>query len=255
VSRPPLTLAGRTAIVTGAGSGIGRALAQHAAARGITVAACDVDAAGLAGTMAALGDGHWSMPLDITDGAMLQAFAQHAAADLPPVALVFANAGILRQGSVATTSIEDWRALFTINVIGTVQLIQSFVPLLDGPAQIVVTGSVGSMATQSGLAAYCATKHALWPICDLLRDELAEAGRPIGVSLLMPGAVSTQIFAAAAPARTEPKDSIAPAEAARIAFEGALADRPLILTHPQFVARAEVRFAQALADLRGADLR
>jgi NAD(P)-dependent dehydrogenase (short-subunit alcohol dehydrogenase family) len=250
VSRPPLALSGRTAVVTGAGSGIGRALALHAAAQGMAVAACDVDAAGLRETMVSLGDGHFGETIDVTDGEMLHAFAQHISATLPPIALLFANAGILRQGKVVSMPIGDWKALFAVNVIGTVQLIQVFAPLLRDTAQIVVTGSVGSMASISGLSAYCATKHALWPICDVLRAELAEAGRPIGVSLLMPGAVSTQIFTAAAPGRAEPEDSITPEEAARIAFDGALADRPLILTHPHFVARAEARFEQALSDLR-----
>ena len=250
MSRPPLALAGRTAVVTGAGSGIGRALALHAAAQGMAVAACDIDAAGLRETMMSLGGGHIAEALDVTDDEMLQSFAQHISVTLPPIALLFANAGILRQGSVTTMPIADWKTLFSVNVIGVVQLIQVFAPLLHDAAQIVVTGSVGSMASLSGLAAYCATKHALWPICEVLRGELAREGRPIGVSLLMPGAVSTRIFAAAAPGRAEPEDSITPEVAARIAFDGVLADRPLILTHPHFVARAEARFMQALADLK-----
>jgi NAD(P)-dependent dehydrogenase (short-subunit alcohol dehydrogenase family) len=250
VIRPPLTLAGRTAVVTGAGSGIGRALALHAATQRMVVAACDIDAAGLRETLALLGEGHFGKTLDVTNGEMLQSFAQHVSAVLPPVSLLFANAGILRQGSVVTMPITDWEALFAVNVIGVVRLIQTFAPLLRDAAQIVVTGSVGSMASLSGLSAYCATKHALWPICEVLRLELTEARQPVGVSLLMPGAVSTQIFAVAAPDRTEPEDSIAPEEAARIAFDGAIADRPLILTHPRFVARAEARFTQVLADLR-----
>jgi NAD(P)-dependent dehydrogenase (short-subunit alcohol dehydrogenase family) len=248
--RPPLTLAGRTAVVTGAGSGIGRALARYTAAQGMVVAACDIDAAGLRETMALLGEGHFGQALDVTDGEMLHSFAQHVSDSLPPVSLLFANAGILRQGSVVTMPIADWEALFAVNVIGVVRLIQAFAPLLHDAAQIVVTGSVGSMASLSGLSAYCATKHALWPICEVLRLELTEAGQPVGVSLLMPGAVSTQIFAAAAPGRTEPEDSISPEDAAQIAFDGAIADHPLILTHPRFVARAEARFTQVLADLR-----
>jgi len=250
VSRPALALAGRSAVVTGAGSGIGRALALHAAAQGMAVAACDIDAAGLRETMVLLGDGHYGEAFDVTDGEMLQTFAQHVAAALAPIALLFANAGILRQASITAMPISDWKALFAVNVIGMVQVIQTFVPHLGDPAQIVVTGSTGSMVTHPGLAAYCATKHALWPISEVLRAELADAGKPVGVSLLMPGPVATHIFTSAAPDRAEPDDSISPGEAARIAFEGALADRPLILTHPHFARRAEARFDHVLADFR-----
>jgi NAD(P)-dependent dehydrogenase (short-subunit alcohol dehydrogenase family) len=251
MSRPPLTLAGKTAIVTGAGSGIGRALALHAAAEGMAVALCDVHAAGLRETGVALGTApHLARVVDVTDGDTLPAFAQEVAEALPPPVLLFANAGILRQGSILSMPIADWERLFTINVLGTVRTLQAFAPILDLPGQIVVTGSTGTMANHPGLGAYCATKHALWPICEALRNDMAETGRPIGVSLLMPGAVATHIFAQAAPDRDEPVDSITPEEAARIAFAGALADKPLILTHPHFVERAQARFEGALAALR-----
>jgi NAD(P)-dependent dehydrogenase (short-subunit alcohol dehydrogenase family) len=251
VSRPPLTLAARTAIVTGAGSGIGRALALHAAAEGMAVALCDVDAAGLRATGAALGAApHLARVVDVTDGDTLAAFAQEMAEALPPPVLLFANAGILRQGPILSMPIADWERLFTINVLGTVRTLQAFVPTLDTPGQIVVTGSTGTMANHPGLGAYCATKHALWPICEALRNDMAEAERPVGVSLLMPGAVATHIFDAANPDRETPADSISPDEAARIAFAGALVDKPLILTHPHFVERAQARFEGALAALR-----
>ena len=253
MNRPPLSLAGRAAIVTGAGSGIGRALAIEAAARGMAVACCDINAAGLAETEAQIaptGAACLARPIDIGDEDALRLFAQHIAQQLPPAALLFANAGILRRAGILDLPIADWEKLFAVNLLGTVRTLQTLTPLLAPPAQIVVTGSAGSMAVYPGLGAYCATKHALWPVCDALRTELAEAGRPIGVSMLMPGAVATHIFDHAAPGRPEPADSISPAEAARIAFEGALADRPLILTHPAFVERAQARFAQAVADLR-----
>ena len=253
MSRPPLVLASRTAIVTGAGSGIGRALALEAASQGMAVACCDIGAAGLAETRAQLLDAGATVlarALDIGDEGALRMFAADIGRSLPPTALLFANAGILRKATILDMPLADWERLFAINVLGTIRTLQAFAPVLAPPAQIVVTGSTGSMAIHPGLGAYCATKHALWPICEALRGEMDEAGRAIGVSMLMPGAVATHIFDQAAPGRAEPVDSITPPEAARIAFAGALADRPLILTHPAFVERAEARFAQAVADLK-----
>lgn len=253
MSRPPLVLAGRSAIVTGAGSGIGRALAIEAARQGMAVAICDVGEAGLRETekmLREIGAAVVAARVDVADTAALAAFARHIGDTLPSPALLFANAGILRQASILAMTLADWEATVRINLLGTVATLQALVPLLEGPAQVVITGSVGSMAVVPGLGAYCATKHALWPIADTLRQELEAEGRPIGVSLLMPGAVKTAIFHQAAPGRDEPADSIAPEEAARIAFAGALADKPFILTHPGFVERARARFDAVIAALR-----
>lgn len=255
MSRPALSLDGRTAIVTGAGSGIGRALAAAAAGRGMAVALCDVDEAGLAETarqIEAQGQRALACPVDVTDGMALEAFAAQVERGCPPAALLFANAGILRQGSILDATPAQLRQLFDVNVVGAVQTVQAFLPLLlrSGAAgQIVLTASNGSMAVYPRLAAYCATKHALWPIAEDLRAEMAAAHPRIGVSMLMPGAVSTAIFASADPGRPAPADSISPDEAARIAFEGVLADRFLILTHPAFAERARTRFDATLREL------
>jgi NAD(P)-dependent dehydrogenase (short-subunit alcohol dehydrogenase family) len=246
-------LAGRSAIVTGAGSGIGRALAIEAAQQGMAVAVCDVGEAALRHTEAMLGEIGTTVvarPLDVTDAAALATFARIIADTLPSPALLFANAGILRQASILAMTLAEWEATVRVNLLGTVATLQALVPLLEGPAQIVITGSVGSMAVVPGLGAYCATKHALWPLTDTLRQELEAEGRPIGVSLLMPGAVKTAIFHQAAPDRDEPTDSISPEEAARIAFAGAIADRPFILTHPSFIERASTRFDQVITAFR-----
>ncbi|MDB5673959.1 MAG: family oxidoreductase [Sphingomonas bacterium] len=251
MSRGPLTLAGRTAVVTGAGSGIGRALAIEAAARGMRVAICDVNATGLAETAAACGA--LVKVLDVSDEAALASFAAEVGRSLPPVALVFANAGILRQGSMTTMPPSLLAQLLRINVVGTVATVQAFLPALRAaaPAQIVITASTGTMTSYGNIAGYCATKHALWPIAEGLREDLAEAG--IGVSMLMPGAVTTGIFDASEPDHQPAPDTISPEDTARIAFAGAIEDRPLILTHPHFVERARARFEAALAELARSD--
>ncbi|MES2495767.1 MAG: SDR family NAD(P)-dependent oxidoreductase [Pseudomonadota bacterium] len=250
--RAALQLSGRTAVITGVASGIGRALALHAADRGMTVVGCDRDIAGidlLTGELAARGCTAELHIADVSDPAAMAALAQ-AALPLPPIALLFANAGLLRKGSVLETSFADWRTLVNVNLLGAVATLQAFVPAMlaaGQPAQVVVTGSTGSMIAAPGLAAYCGTKHALWPVVEALREELA--GSSVGASLLMPGAVATHIFDGIDPNRAAPADSMSPEQVANIAFAGALADLPKILTHPAYVARAEERFGRVVGEL------
>jgi short-subunit dehydrogenase len=247
-----IALAGRTAVVTGAASGIGAALARHAAAKGMAVAACDRDAAGLAGLAAELataGVAHVVRPVDITDADALRSFASECAA-LPPIALLFANAGVLRGGSILDMPIGEWRLLTDVNILGAVATLQAFVPAMIAlcePAHVVVTGSTGSMTCGSSLGAYCATKHALWPVIEALQTELE--GTTVGASLLMPGAVSTPMFDAIDPDRPTPADSMSPADVAERAFAGAQAGHTKILTHPAYVERIGARFGTVLTEI------
>lgn len=247
-----LTLSGRTAVVTGAASGIGAALALRAAGLGMDVAACDRDADGLERLAAAIeqrGARHILRCIDVSDAKAMTAFAADCAA-VPPITLLFANAGVLRGGTLLSTPLDQWRLLFDVNILGTVATLQAFAPVMRAhgePGRIVVTGSTGSMLLAPGLAAYCATKHALWPMVEALQSELE--GTAIGASLLMPGAVSTRIFEAVDPDRDVPADSITPEAAAEMAFAGALAGHAKILTHPAYVTRIESRFGRVIEEL------
>lgn len=246
--------AGRTAVVTGGASGIGAALALHAARQGMAVAACDCDAAGLErlrGELEAAGVPHELRTLDVTDPAAMAAFAD-ATERLAPVTLLFANAGLLRMGTVLDTPLADWRTLFDVNIIGVIVALKAFVPAMVAhcePARAVVTGSTVSMITAPDLAAYCATKHALWPVVEALDAELA--GTQVGASLLLPGAVATRIFSEVDPDREIPANSITPERAAEIAFAGAASGLPKILTHPDFTQQARERFERVLEELAG----
>ncbi|MFZ5705658.1 MAG: SDR family oxidoreductase [Pseudomonadota bacterium] len=238
--------------MTGVASGIGRALALKAASLGMMVAGCDRDAAGLdalRATLDARGTPHALRIADVTDAEDMARLAEAVSA-MPPVALLFANAGLLRKGAVLDLSLDDWRTLLSVNVFGVVNTLQALVPAMIAsgvPAQVVVTGSTASMVTAPGLAAYCATKHALWPMVEALRDELD--GTAVGASLLMPGAVATGIFATIDPNRARPADSIEPEDLADVAFAGALADAPKILTHPAYADRARARFEAVLDEI------
>jgi len=254
VTSEALALAGRTAVITGAASGIGAALALRAAHEGMTVAGCDRDAEGLERlrrTLDDLGTQHLIQAVDVADAAAVQSFA-NAAQSLPPATLLFANAGLLRMGGVIDMPLDQWRTLLDVNILGIVATLRAFVPAMIAhgqPARVIVTGSTGSMTVAAELGGYCATKHALWPLVEALDGELAET--QVGASLLMPGAVATRIFAEAAPDRPRAADSIPPERVAEIAFAGARAGLPKILTHPAFLRTAGDRFERVLGELAG----
>lgn len=239
-------------MITGAASGIGAALARHAASLGMTIAACDRDAAGLATLSAQLNAAevpHIVCPLDVTDSHALDDFA-NACIALPPIALLFANAGILRGGNILDLPVATWRQLLDINVIGAVATLQAFVPAMIAHGQkahVVVTGSIGSMTSSAALGAYCASKHALWSMVEALQMELD--GTQIGVSLLMPGAVSTPIYDSIDPDRPLPADSLSPESVAERAFAGLLAGQAKILTHPAYIDSIGRRFQAVIAEI------
>ena len=165
-------LSGKTAVVTGAGSGIGRSLAILLAQRGAVVHAADVNG----------------------DSAVAR-LADRAFQD-GPVHLLFNNAGIGHAGSVADTPLGDWRRLIDVNLMGVVHGLHAFLPRLlaqDGPAHIVNTASMAGLVPAAGLSAYSATKAAVVALSDALDVELA--GTRVRVSALCPGVINTAIVA------------------------------------------------------------
>ena len=235
-----LELKGRTAVVTGAGGGIGRALALNAAAEGMALAICDVDAEGLAQTTAlaeAKGAAVASAVLDVRDAPALQRFAAETNGS---IALLFANAGLLRSGPVLSQPASDVQLMLDVNVMGAVNTLQAFLPKMIAQAErsrAVITGSQGSFVLFADFGVYCATKHALLALAESLAQELAAS--PVGVSLLAPGAVATAIHGTAASPNAA--SSMSAEEAAGIAFAGARRGDFLISTHPDLGTRLEAR--------------
>jgi NAD(P)-dependent dehydrogenase (short-subunit alcohol dehydrogenase family) len=195
-----LIIKGRTAVVTGAGAGIGRALALEAARAGVAVAICDVAEVSLQETAAMLRDQGATVlarVVDVRDAAALQGFAD-ACETLPDVALVWANAGVLRQSPAIKPDLDAWNFVIDVNLKGTVHTMAAFVPRLmaqASPSRFVITGSLGSFVAAPGIGSYIVSKHALWGLADTLRMELQQAGASVGVSLLAPQRVATDIIA------------------------------------------------------------
>lgn len=193
----PRDLTGRTAVVTGAGSGIGRALARLLAQRGATVHVADRDAAGAEQVAEALGGAATAHTVDVGDPDAVMALADQVFA-AGPVDLLFNNAGVGHAGAVVDTTLQDWRRLIDVNLMGVVHGLHAFLPRLlaqDGPAHVMNTASMAGLVPNPGLTAYTATKAAVVGLSEALDLELRGSG--VRVSALCPGIIDTDIIATA----------------------------------------------------------
>src|ERR1051326_1766458 len=186
------------AVVTGAGSGIGRALARQLALGGSAVALADIDEAGLAQTAASLTDRGSAVSthvLDVSDEAAVRAFAEDVVNRHGRVTLLINNAGVALHGTLAEISLDDLRWLMGINFWGVVYGVNYFLPVLKQQprAHIVNISSVFGMVARPGQAAYSASKFAVRGFTEALRHELEMEGSPVGVSCVHPGGIRTPI--------------------------------------------------------------
>jgi len=194
--------AGKTAVITGGGDGIGAAYALTLADAGVHVAVLDVLEDKAAETSRAVAErGVRSIPVhaDVTDPASLAAAQEKVVNDLGPVALLIINAGVGIGGGYISASSRavDW--LLSVNVLGPINTARAFVPAMmetDGDRHLAFTASSACFAQlDSGLAAYGASKKAMAGLAEGIRAELAPHG--IGVTTIYPGLVNTRIWDAA----------------------------------------------------------
>ena len=190
-------LRGRTALVTGAASGIGRATALELARRGADLALCDLDADGLEETArAARAQGRevLAQRADVAQEASLRAFADAVHARVPAVDLLVNNAGVALAGGLLDTSLEDWDWILGVNLRGVVLGCHLFVPPMVRRARgghVVIVSSAAGFTPSEALAAYCTTKFAVLGLAESLAEELRPAG--VGVTAICPGFIDTPL--------------------------------------------------------------
>jgi len=203
-------LQGQVAAVTGAGSGMGRALARRLAQAGCHVAISDVDADGLSETAAELkpyGVDVQATSVDVADRAAVEAWAAATAKHFSRVNFVFNNAGVSVTGNVEVLGIKDFEWLMNINFWGVVHGTQAFLPYLRAAnhGHVVNTASIFGVIAVPTQSAYNASKFAVRGFTEALRQELSDSH--IGVSCVCPGGVKTNIVKRS---RYVPQDNAAP---------------------------------------------
>ena len=199
-------LAGRVAVITGGGSGLGAAMGRAFAEVGMGVAVLDIDEASATQVAASLAD-ECGVPtmaarVDVGDRSSITAAAERVRATFGGCDVMCANVGVQQFGAIDRLTDDDWRFVLDVNVLGTVRTVRAFLPLLrarSGWRRIVLTASSSVLAPGVRMAAYQTTKFAVMGFGETLREELADEG--IGVTVLFPGGMITSHLDSSARAR------------------------------------------------------
>jgi NAD(P)-dependent dehydrogenase (short-subunit alcohol dehydrogenase family) len=247
---------GTVAVVTGAANGIGRALAQRAAAEGMAVVLADKNAAALStasAELASTGAEVLAVPTDVSRADEVEALAQAAFSAFGTTHLLCNNAGVGIAAPILESSLEDWEWALGVNLWGVIHGVHSFVPAMRAqsePCHIVNTASIAGLISPPGLGVYRTTKHAVVAFSEALYHELREVAPHIHVSVLCPGLVRTGILSSArrpgagtSPAHAAPNpeeerlraaldEGMDPEAVADVVFRAIREERFYILTHP-----------------------
>jgi len=253
-------LAGRVAVVTGAGSGIGRALARALALEGARIVAADLDEAGMAETTRDLDA--IAVRTDVTQRSQVLALADRAFSEFGAVHVLCNNAGVAVWGGLERATHQDWEWVLGVNLWGVIHGVEAFVPRMVAQGEgghIVNTASMAGLVATQGLGVYNTSKYAVVGLSETLVKDL----RPyrIGVSVLCPMGVSTQIRssernrpAALRNQRGEPRDTgdatpvelmgatLSAAEVASKVVRAIYGDELYVITHDESLTPIRKRF-------------
>ncbi len=250
---------GKVAVITGGASGIGRAMAERFAREGMRIVLADVEQAALDATereMRATGADVTAVPCDVSKRDQVQALAAAAVERFGGVHVLCNNAGVVAYEPSWELSLDDWHWVVGVNLMGVIYGVQAFVPMMLAQGEeghIVNTSSIAGLLANSGSAPYDVSKFGVVALSETLSVELLIAGGKIGVSVLCPGLVKTQILEAdrnrpdgpltddALPTgmtrdvmRTVMAMGIPPEQVAENVFEAIRERRFYVLPHPEF---------------------
>jgi NADP-dependent 3-hydroxy acid dehydrogenase YdfG len=240
--------AGKVAVVTGAGSGIGQALAVELARSGAKLAISDVDTHGLAGTeerLRAIGAPVRADRLDVTERERFLTYADGVREHFGVVNQIYNNAGIAFTGDIEITQFKDIERVMDVDYWGVVNGTKAFLPHLiaSGDGHVVNISSVFGLFSVPGQAAYNSAKFAVRGFTEALRQEMILAGHPVKVTTVHPGGIKTAIARNATAAEGVDRGELAaffdkrmastsPQRAARTILDGVRKNKARVLVGP-----------------------
>jgi NAD(P)-dependent dehydrogenase (short-subunit alcohol dehydrogenase family) len=237
------SLDGRVAVVTGAASGIGLAIAGALAAAGCRVLLTDLDGDAVAAAADGLGPDAdvATLALDVRDPEAVERAGQHAVERFGGLHVAVNNAGVVNGGRSWELSLDEWHRVMDVNLWGVVHGVRAFVPRILETGEgghVVNVSSMAAVMPLAGLGPYVVAKHGVLGLSDVLRAELADAAAPVGVSVVMPGRIRTGM---------NPIGVIEPSAVAANVLDAIRRDRPYVYTDHEGTRMVEERLGAILA--------
>ena len=236
-------LEGRTAVVTGAASGIGLAVTEAFVAAGMRVLMTDLDEALLASHAERLADrgAVRALVVDVTDPDAVERAADAAVEHFGTLNVAVNNAGIVVQGNSWELPLSDWHRVIDVDLWGVIHGIRAFVPriLASGePGHVVNTASMAAVTAIPGIGPYTASKHGVLGLSDGLRAELSAIDAPVGVSVVMPGMIKTAL---------NPFGTVGPEQVAANVVDAVRRGRAYVFTDDHHIPEVESRLGAIIA--------
>jgi NAD(P)-dependent dehydrogenase (short-subunit alcohol dehydrogenase family) len=257
-----MRLHGRTVVITGAGGGIGQALARRCRAEGARVAVTDRDEAALQRLGEELGDGHLALAADVTDDDQMRSLLASVEAELGAVDVFCANAGVAVGGGPVETPDAVWDQAFGVNVRAHIVAVRALLPgwLERGEGYFVAMASAAGLLTQIGSAPYSVSKHAAVAFAEWLSVTYGDRGLrvscicPMGVRTPMLEGTGTGALADLASRAVRGAGTVLePDDIANVVCEAIEDERFLVLPHPEvatFFQRKAADYERWLAGMR-----
>jgi NAD(P)-dependent dehydrogenase (short-subunit alcohol dehydrogenase family) len=268
----------RVAVVTGAASGIGRAIADRCAEEGMKVVLADINKEGLASAvdeLEAAGATALAVPTDVSRADDIEHLAKITIDNFGGVHLLVNNAAVYTTGTIWENTIADWEWVLGVNLWGVIHGVRTFLPIMleqDTEAHIVNVSSMTGLTRSNIIGTYTVSKHGIVALTETLFYELAERDSKVKVSVLCPGAVNTPVAEAARRRHVEMEDvpgerkmaqkdeqlierlrrsfkeGMPPKEVADKVFDAIRGERFYILTHPEEKVRVQRRMEGILQE-------